>query len=183
MTNSPVAAPSPASAKPAPETLARIQEGFEPVPDLAGFAAEKAIQYLFRHWAAAMDDGHPASILAADVDATIRRLQEFKAQALRLVEEANQPQPDLSTILSALQSVPRGDEVPNFAERVKLPKKRRTPAQVKALNRYKLMMQMEDNYMGSVFVTPAGAYRHGMETLRAHNACVALGMGPEHGLY
>ena len=66
--------------------LGQIQKGFEPVPELSGFAAEEALQYLFKRWAEALNDGQPSSIILADVDDTILRLQEFRSYASQILQ-------------------------------------------------------------------------------------------------
>jgi hypothetical protein len=60
--------------------------------------------------------------------------------------------------------------------------KRKTPAQKKAYDRYKLAEQMEDNYLGSVFVNAAGQRRVEATTKAAYEECKRLGMGVEHGM-
>lgn len=60
--------------------------------------------------------------------------------------------------------------------------KRKTPAQKKAFDRYKLAERMEDNYLGSVFVTPSGQRRVEADTRAAYEECKRLGMTYEHGL-
>jgi hypothetical protein len=66
---------------------------------------------------------------------------------------------------------------PVFKPKVKL-----TPAQKKALAAYNFRLAQEDRYLGSVFVTPMGQRKVEAETSAAYQACVKLGMGPEHGL-
>ena len=60
--------------------------------------------------------------------------------------------------------------------------KRKTPAQKKAYDRYKLAEQMEDNYLGSVFVNAAGQRRVEAVTRAAYDECKRLGLGVEHGM-
>jgi hypothetical protein len=60
--------------------------------------------------------------------------------------------------------------------------KRKTPAQKKAYDEYKLMVRMEDNYLGSVFVTPRGQAEYEARRRNAYENCKMLGMTYEHGL-
>ena len=62
------------------------------------------------------------------------------------------------------------------------PKVKLTAAQKKALANYNFRLAQEDRYLGSVFVNPIGQRKVEAETKAAYDACVALGMGPEHGL-
>lgn len=57
-----------------------------------------------------------------------------------------------------------------------------TKAQKAALAAYEYRLHQEDRYLGSVFVTPMGQREVEARTHAAYLACVALGMGPEHGL-
>jgi hypothetical protein len=66
---------------------------------------------------------------------------------------------------------------PAFKPKVKL-----TAAQKKALAAYNFRLSEEDRYLGSVFVNPAGQRLVEAKTAAAYAACIALGMGPEHGL-
>ena len=59
---------------------------------------------------------------------------------------------------------------------------RKTPAQSKAPKAYNFALSQEDRYLGSVFVTAKGQAEYEAKTKAAYAACVALGMGPEHGL-
>ena len=59
---------------------------------------------------------------------------------------------------------------------------KKTPAQKKAYDKYKLMENMEDNYLGSVFVTQKGSEEYRAKTILAYEACKLLGMTYEHGL-
>ena len=61
-------------------------------------------------------------------------------------------------------------------------KRRLTKAQRAALENYNRKLRAEDNYLGSVFVTPSGQAEHEARTKAAYDACVALGMTYEHGL-
>ncbi len=61
-------------------------------------------------------------------------------------------------------------------------RKRKTSAQVKALKAYTVAEAQEERYMGSVFVTPAGAARVRKDTQDAYDACKRLGLGVEDGL-
>ena len=59
---------------------------------------------------------------------------------------------------------------------------RKTPAQKKAFDAYRFAEQLEDRYLGSVFVTPEGQATHERKVKAAYEVCKALGMGVEHGL-
>ena len=54
--------------------------------------------------------------------------------------------------------------------------KRKTPAQKKAYDYYRFVSALEDRYLGSVFVTPAGQAKHEAAVKNAYEACKALGM-------
>lgn len=60
--------------------------------------------------------------------------------------------------------------------------KRRTKEQKAAYEHYCFCERQEDRYMGSVFVTPAGAAAASARTTAAYQTCKLLGMGVEHGL-
>lgn len=77
----------------------------------------------------------------------------------------------------ALAKALKDDADPKFKPKVKLSK-----AQKAALANYNFRLAQEDRYLGSVFVTPMGQRDIEAKTRAAYEACVALGMGPEHGL-
>lgn len=59
---------------------------------------------------------------------------------------------------------------------------RLTKTQREALATYERKLRSEDNFLGSVFVTPQLQAEYEARTKVAYDACKALGMGPEHGL-
>jgi hypothetical protein len=59
---------------------------------------------------------------------------------------------------------------------------RLTKAQREALALYERRLRSEDNFLGSVFVTPKLQAEYEGRTKAAYEVCVSLGMGPEHGL-
>lgn len=59
---------------------------------------------------------------------------------------------------------------------------RLTKAQREALALYERRLRSEDNFLGSVFVTPTLQAEYEARTKAAFDACVALGMTSEHGL-
>lgn len=59
--------------------------------------------------------------------------------------------------------------------------KRKTPAQKRAYDEYKLRERMEDNYLGSVFVNERGAEEYRQKTRKAYEACISLGLTYENG--
>lgn len=62
------------------------------------------------------------------------------------------------------------------------PRVRLTPAQRKALERYKFEERQFDRYMGSVFVNAHGQRKHEDRVTAAYQECKRLGMTAEHGL-
>ena len=61
-------------------------------------------------------------------------------------------------------------------------KVRLTPAQRKALAKYRLEADKEEVYLGAVFVKPIRQREIEARTKAAYDRCKALGMGVEHGL-
>lgn len=61
-------------------------------------------------------------------------------------------------------------------------KKRLTPDQKKALDRYRFACAQEERYLGSVFVTGMGTREKAATVKLAYDACKRLGLGMEHGL-
>jgi hypothetical protein len=59
--------------------------------------------------------------------------------------------------------------------------KRKTSAQKKAYDHYKLMQQMEDNYLRSVFANERGAKQQSDKVEKAYRDCLALGLTYENG--
>ena len=87
---------------------------------------------------------------------------------------ANQPERHMSALRTATNA--------EHATAHSIKKRRISPTYVAALREYNFRVAREYNYLGAVFVTPAGQAQYEAETKRAYDACIAIGMGAEHGL-
>jgi hypothetical protein len=61
-------------------------------------------------------------------------------------------------------------------------KLRRTSAQVKALKAYNFILQQEERYLSSVFVTEKGRAEYDAKRDRAYQACLVVGLDETTGL-
>ena len=61
-------------------------------------------------------------------------------------------------------------------------KPRLTSEQKAALKEHRYRLEIQDRYLGGVFVTPLEQIQYQNETKKAFMACKALGLTYEHGL-